>query len=83
LKPIRSVIDYGVDTMTAGCCIGFAMECYENNIITKEDLDGIDLKWGDTKAIIALLKKIVNREGFGKHPGRRNQNRSTKDRQRI
>jgi len=57
--------DYGVDTMTAGCCIGFAMECYENRILTKEDLDGIDLKWGDPKAIIALLKKIVHREGIG------------------
>jgi aldehyde:ferredoxin oxidoreductase len=57
--------DYGVDTMTAGCCIGFAMECYENNILSKDDLDGIDLKWGDPKAIITLLKKIVNREGIG------------------
>ena len=57
--------DYGVDTMTAGCCIGFAMECYENKILSKEDLDGIDLKWGDTKAIITLLKKIVKREGIG------------------
>ncbi len=57
--------DYGVDTMTAGCCIGFAMECYENNILSKEDLGGIDLKWGDPKAIISLLKKIVNREGIG------------------
>ena len=57
--------DYGVDTMTAGCCVGFAMECYENNILSKDDLDGIDLKWGDTKAIITLLKKIVKREGIG------------------
>lgn len=57
--------DYGVDTMTAGCCIGFAMECYENNILSKADLDGIDLQWGDPHAIIALLKKIVTREGIG------------------
>ncbi len=57
--------DFGVDTMTAGCCIGFAMELYEKGILTKDDLDGLDLTWGNHEAIIALLKKIVNREGIG------------------
>ncbi|MEI6128073.1 MAG: aldehyde ferredoxin oxidoreductase family protein, partial [Pseudomonadota bacterium] len=57
--------DYGVDTMTAGATIGFAMECYEKGILTGNDLDGIDLTWGNHTAIIALLKKIVKREGIG------------------
>ena len=57
--------DYGVDTITAGCTIGFAMELYEKGILTKNDLDGIDLTWGNHEAIIKLLKKIVKREGIG------------------
>jgi len=57
--------DYGVDTITAGCTIGFAMELYEKGILTKNDLDGIDLTWGNHEAVIALLKKMVTREGIG------------------
>ena len=57
--------DYGVDTITAGCCIGFAMECYERQLLTRQDLGGLDLTWGNDEAIIALLRKIVDREGVG------------------
>jgi len=57
--------DYGVDTMTAGCCIGLAMELYDRGIMSREDLDGIDLTWGNAEAIIELLKKIVTRQGVG------------------
>jgi aldehyde:ferredoxin oxidoreductase len=57
--------DYGVDTMTAGATIGFAMECYEKGILAKNDLDGIELTWGNQAAIMALLKKMVLREGAG------------------
>lgn len=57
--------DYGVDTITAGCCIGFAMELYEKGIISSTDLDGLDLTWGNHEAIINLLRKIVTRQGFG------------------
>ncbi len=56
---------YGIDTIGTGASIAFAMECYEKGIITKDDTDGLELKWGDHKAIIALLEKIVKREGFG------------------
>lgn len=56
---------YGVDTMSAGAIIAFAMECYENGVITKEDTDGIDLKWGNPEALIDVLYKIVKREGIG------------------
>lgn len=57
--------DYGVDTMTAGCCIGFAMELYEKGLLSSDDLDGLDLTWGNHEAIIKLLRKIVTREGIG------------------
>ncbi len=57
--------DYGVDTISAGATIAFAMECYENGLITAEDTGGIELRFGDSKAMIAMLEKILNREGFG------------------
>lgn len=57
--------DYGLDTISAGSTIAFAIECYENGLITKEDTDGIALKWGDHKAIVEMTKKLANREGFG------------------
>jgi aldehyde:ferredoxin oxidoreductase len=54
---------YGVDTIAAGATVAFAMECYENGLITKEDTDGIDLRWGNTEAIIEALHKIGKKEG--------------------
>ena len=56
---------YGLDTISAGATIAFAIECYENNIITKKDTDGIDLIWGNHSAIIAMMKKMAKSEGFG------------------
>ncbi len=56
---------YGIDTIGAGSAVGFAMECFEKGLITKEDTDGMELKWGDHKAAIALLEKLCKREGFG------------------
>jgi len=65
LEANRLCDDYGVDTMTAGATIGFAMECYEKGLLTKNDLDGIELTWGAQGAIMALLKKMVLRQGAG------------------
>jgi len=56
---------YGFDTISAGATVSFAIECYENGILTKEDTDGIDLRWGNAKAIIQLLEKMGKREGIG------------------
>ncbi len=56
---------YGMDTISAGAMIAFAMECYEKGILTKADTDGIDLKWGDPKAIVQMTEKLVKREGLG------------------
>jgi aldehyde:ferredoxin oxidoreductase len=56
---------YGIDTISASTSIAFAIECYEKGIITKQDTDGIELTWGNPQIIIALLEKLVRREGFG------------------
>ncbi|MCX6012467.1 MAG: aldehyde ferredoxin oxidoreductase family protein [Chloroflexi bacterium] len=56
---------YGLDTISAGATVAFAIECYQNGILTKEDTGGIELKWGDHKAIVALTEKMAKREGIG------------------
>ncbi|MEM4194104.1 MAG: aldehyde ferredoxin oxidoreductase N-terminal domain-containing protein, partial [Nitrososphaeria archaeon] len=55
----------GLETNEAGWVIGFAMECYQKGILTKEILDGIELNWGNVEGVRRLLEMIVNRKGFG------------------
>ncbi|MHA1734571.1 MAG: aldehyde ferredoxin oxidoreductase family protein [Promethearchaeota archaeon] len=55
----------GIDTISAGNLIGFAMECYERGFLTKEDTGGIDLSWGNADAARTLINQIARREGFG------------------
>ena len=55
----------GMDTISAGGTVAFAIECYENGLLTKADTDGLELTWGNSKAIIALVEKMVRREGIG------------------
>lgn len=57
--------DLGMDTVSAGSVIGFAMECFEKGIITKKDTGGMDLQFGNYMAAIEILKQIAHREGFG------------------
>ncbi|MFC1654277.1 aldehyde ferredoxin oxidoreductase family protein [Myxococcota bacterium] len=56
---------YGLDTITAGSTIAFIMDCYDQGIINRDDLDGIELTWGNAEAILQLLHKIGKREGVG------------------
>ena len=56
---------YGVDTISAGACMAFTIECYEEGVITKKDTDGLEMTWGNHRNIVAMLEKLVNREGFG------------------
>ncbi|HHT70286.1 MAG TPA: aldehyde ferredoxin oxidoreductase family protein [Firmicutes bacterium] len=56
---------YGLDTISAGMTIAWAMECYDKGVLTPEDLDGIDLTWGNGEAIVALLQKMADGEGCG------------------
>ncbi|MCG2677474.1 aldehyde ferredoxin oxidoreductase family protein, partial [bacterium] len=55
---------FGLDTISTGSTIAFAMECYEKGKITKEDTGGLEIKWGDSKAMITLINQIAKREGF-------------------
>jgi aldehyde:ferredoxin oxidoreductase len=55
--------EQGVDTIACGATIAFAMECYEKGIITKEQANGIDLKFGDADAMLAALDAIVKADG--------------------
>ena len=55
----------GLDTISAGATIAFAIECFENGIIGLDDTDGIKLSWGNSESIIKILNKIINREGIG------------------
>jgi aldehyde:ferredoxin oxidoreductase len=55
---------YGVDTISTGCTIAFALDCYENGLITQNDI-GFPLEWGDTEAVIKLTELICKNEGFG------------------
>jgi aldehyde:ferredoxin oxidoreductase len=55
----------GMDTISAGSVIAFAMECFEKGVISNKDLDGKELHWGDSDAIVETLIKIANREGVG------------------
>jgi aldehyde:ferredoxin oxidoreductase len=59
----RLADDLGIDSISAGSCIGWAMECYEKGIFTKADTDGIDLKFGNVEAVFTVIKKIAHREG--------------------
>lgn len=57
--------NYGLDTIEVGATIAFAIECYENGLITKKDTGGIELTWENTETIVEMTEKIVEREGFG------------------
>ncbi|HEX7475336.1 MAG TPA: aldehyde ferredoxin oxidoreductase family protein [Dehalococcoidales bacterium] len=57
--------EFGLDTISTGVTIGFAMELYERGIITSKDTDGVDLKFGNHEAMIQMLRKIAYKDGFG------------------
>jgi aldehyde:ferredoxin oxidoreductase len=62
--------EYAVDTIAAGATIAFAMECFENGVITKEQTGGLELKYGDADAMLRALSMMLNGEGdFGKTLG--------------
>lgn len=57
---------YTLDTISTGSTIAFAMDCYENGLLNKEDTGGIDLKFGNGEAALALIEDIAFRRGLGK-----------------
>ena len=56
---------YGLDTISCGGTISFAMECFENGLITTEQTGGLELKFGNGEAVIELVKLIAKRQGLG------------------
>ena len=56
---------YGLDTISCGATIAFAMDCFEHGYLTLKDTGGIDLRFGNADAMLAILEKIAKREGLG------------------
>jgi aldehyde:ferredoxin oxidoreductase len=56
---------YGLDTITAGSVIAFAMEAFERGILTEADTDGLKVTWGDPEVLLMLTELIAKREGLG------------------
>jgi aldehyde:ferredoxin oxidoreductase len=56
---------YGVDAISAGVTVGFAMDCFERGVLSQAELDGIDAKFGNADAMVRLVEKIGKREGVG------------------
>jgi aldehyde:ferredoxin oxidoreductase len=56
---------YGIDTISTGATIAFTMECFEKGLINSKDTDGIEMTWGNHKALVAMTEKLAKREGFG------------------
>ncbi|MFX1419837.1 MAG: aldehyde ferredoxin oxidoreductase family protein [Promethearchaeota archaeon] len=56
---------YSLDTISTGVSIGFAMECYENQILSDKDTNGIKLNFGNGEAIVQMVEMIAQREGLG------------------
>ncbi|MDF1540847.1 MAG: aldehyde ferredoxin oxidoreductase C-terminal domain-containing protein, partial [Candidatus Thorarchaeota archaeon] len=57
--------EYGLDTISAGSSVAFAMECYQRGILKPENVDGLDFTWGNSQLIVDIVGKIAKREGIG------------------
>lgn len=63
---INSLCDrYGLDTISTGATVAFALECAENGLIERELADGLALSWGNAEAVVELVRRIARREGIG------------------
>jgi len=65
LKAVDLANRLGLDAITTAECIAWSMELYEKGELTKKETDNLELKWGNSEAILALIQKIAYREGFG------------------
>jgi len=57
---------FGLDTISTGVSIAFAMECYEKGLLTKEETGGIELSFGNADAVLELIEQIAYKRGFGR-----------------
>jgi aldehyde:ferredoxin oxidoreductase len=58
--------EYGLDTISAGAAIAFAMDCYEHGMLSREDTDDLDLSWGNTDTMIELVRRMGEGKGIGR-----------------
>jgi aldehyde:ferredoxin oxidoreductase len=58
--------EYGIDTVSTGSMLGLVAYCLERKWLTKEDVDGVEIDWGETDLAAKLIEKIAKREGFGR-----------------
>jgi len=58
--------EYGLDTISTGAVIAFAIDCHENGIISKEEADGLELTWGNIETVVELVRRIASRKGIGR-----------------
>ena len=56
---------YSIDTISTGCTVSFAMECFENGLLTTRDTNGIELSFGNAEAMLHMIELIARREGIG------------------
>ncbi|MFC1945161.1 aldehyde ferredoxin oxidoreductase family protein, partial [Chloroflexota bacterium] len=56
---------YGIDVLSCGATVAFAMECFENGLITEKDTGGIALNFGNVQAMLQMVEMIGERKGFG------------------
>jgi len=57
--------DFGLDSISLGGSIAFAMECFEAGLLTEQDTDGLQLNFGNGEAVLSLIERIANRQGIG------------------
>ncbi len=65
IEAIHRCDRYGMDTMSTGVTISWAMECYQRGILSKDDFDGLEPEWGNHEAVNELVRRIAYREGIG------------------
>ncbi len=62
IEAIYQCDNYGMDGISAGVIVSFAMDCYENGILTKKDTDGLDLRFGNAEALVETVKRMGSRK---------------------
>jgi len=63
IEAMRLANHYGIDGISTGVVIAFAMDLYEHGIITNEQTDGLDLSFGNSEALVEMVKRIGERKG--------------------
>jgi aldehyde:ferredoxin oxidoreductase len=64
IEAIRLCNHYGIDGISTGVTVGFAMDLYEHGILTKDKIGDLDLRFGNHEALIEMVKKIGSRDGW-------------------